>query len=75
MKIRFLKDVVVEIENPRCDERWDKNFHKWSEVLIESVYQTGGMATLKTYEGTYLVGVPADAFEQIETKKELDILK
>ena len=75
MKIRFTRTLAVEVEDPRCDEHWDKTYFKWTEVLIEQVYRTGNTATLKTYEGTYLLGVPSDAFEMLETKKELDILK
>lgn len=54
-------------------ETWDKTYFKWTELLVENVYKTGNLATLKTYEGQYLVGVPADSFEVVSEKKKLDI--
>jgi hypothetical protein len=73
MKIRFLRTLAVEIEDSRMGETWDKTYFKWTELLVENVYKTGNLATLKTYEGQYLVGVPADSFEVVSEKKKLDI--
>lgn len=73
MKIRFLRTLAVEVEDSRMGESWDKTFFKWAEILVENVYKTGNFATLKTYEGQYLVGIPADAFEEVTEKKKLDI--
>lgn len=73
MKIRFLRTLAVEVEDSRQGENWDRTFFKWAELLVEEVYKTGNFATLKTYDGQYLVGVPTDAFEEVSEKKKLDI--
>jgi hypothetical protein len=62
MKLRMLKDTLVEIDKPRLQETWDKQLHRWDELYIESVTYSGKMAHLHTYDGdTY--HIPMDAFD------------
>lgn len=69
MKIRFLKTVVSVVEKPRLQETWDKTFNRWDELRIEEMFVTGKTATLKTYDGDYVVLVPTDAFERLREEK------
>lgn len=59
MKIRFVKSVLVEIEKPKMDEVWDKYFHRWDEVNVESIQGND----LITYNGDILKNVSSDAYE------------
>jgi len=69
MKIRFLKTVAAAVEKPRLQETWDKTFNRWDELQVEEMFITGNKATLKTYDGDYVVLVPTDAFERMEEKR------
>lgn len=74
MKIRFLRDVSVDVEKPRLKEVWDKTFSRWTELKVEQVYVEGSVATLKTYEGDVLVAVPIDSFMEIPEEKKTFVL-
>lgn len=69
MKIRFLKSITVDVEKPRLKETWPKSFHRWEELMVDEVFEQGRLATLKTYEGDFIVAVPTESFEKVETKK------
>jgi hypothetical protein len=71
MKIRFLRDIIVDVEKPRLDEIWDKNFRKWDEIRVTEIFPQGSLATLKTDEGDFILSVPKDSFERIEEKKKM----
>jgi hypothetical protein len=75
MKIRFIKTVAAEIEDTRYGECYNKTFYKWTELLVEQLYKVEGIATIRTDDGKFIMGVPADAVEVMEEKKKkLDIL-
>lgn len=69
MKIRFLRDITVDVEKTRLHEVWDKYFHRWDELAVEDVFKEGKVATLKTYDGDFIVAVPIDAFEVLKEEK------
>lgn len=67
MKIKFVKNVVVDVEKPRLNEVWDKYYCKWDIVNAESLTYNPDKKTahILTYEGDELVFVPNDAFEVV----------
>ena len=69
MKIRFLKTVAATVEKTRLQENWDKTFNRWQELQVEEIFIAGNTATLKTYEGDFVLMVPTDAFEQLKEEK------
>lgn len=70
MKVRFLRNITVDLEKTRLHEVWDKYFRKWDELAVEDVFKEGNMATLKTYDGDYAIDVPVDAFEVLREEKK-----
>ena len=71
MKIRFLKNIVVDVET-RHGEFFDKAYSHWQEIRIEGVYPYGSFATIKLDNGDILHGVPGDSFEKVvEVKREV----
>jgi hypothetical protein len=71
MKIRFLRDITVDVEKPKYREVWDKNYRRWDEIRIDDIFSNGSSATLKTEEGDFILAVPEDSFERIEEKKKV----
>lgn len=71
MKIRFLKTLTLDVENPRMEDVWYKTFPKWKELSIEEIYTTanGRYVTLKTTDGDYILNVPVDSFEKLKEEK------
>ena len=65
MKIRFLKDVLVDVQKARIEEMWDKQFHRWQELNVEIINWTGKNATIVTSEGDVLLDVPEGTFTQV----------
>jgi hypothetical protein len=65
MKIRILKNVLVEVEKTRLQEVWDKQLYKWDELNVESINVAGKSADICTYEGDILLAVPTDYFVEI----------
>jgi len=63
MKIRILKDVLIEVEKPRLEEVWDQELRRWNELNIESIQSNGSTADLITFEGDVYLEVPSDCFE------------
>lgn len=66
MKVRILKNVLVEIEKPNLGEVWDKQLCRWDILRIESIDTAGKFAHLITYEGDIYLHVPQDSFEILE---------
>jgi hypothetical protein len=66
MKIRFKKNVVVDVKKSRLDEVWDKQYRKWDELRVDNVVSDGAVADLFTYEGDILQNVPTEAFEVVK---------
>lgn len=71
MRVRFLKTITVDVEKPKLNEIWDKTFNRWSELLVEDIFPNGKRATLKTYDGDFILSVPLDAFEKIKEEKKI----
>ena len=65
MRIRMLKNVLVEVEKRRLQEVWDKQLKRWEEISVESIDYTGKTANICTEEGDIIISVPIDAFEKI----------
>jgi hypothetical protein len=65
MKIRFLKDTLLEVEKSRLEEVWDRNYKRWEEIHIDTVIDNGPNADLYTRDGDLLFNVPRDAFEVV----------
>ena len=74
MKIRFLRDITVDVEKPKIHEIWDKTFNRWTELQVDEIYPNGSVATLKTYEGDFILAVPLDSFEKVKQENRLAIL-
>ena len=65
MKVRILKDVLVEMEKSRLDEVWDKQLRKWDEITVEKIDRMGGFAHLTTSDGDVYLHVPLFVFEEL----------
>lgn len=68
MKIRFLKNVVVDVET-RTGEFYDKSYSRWQEIRIDSIYPYGNFSTITLDDGSILHGVPGDSFEKLKYEK------
>lgn len=69
MKIRFLKNVTVDVET-RHGEFYDKAYSHWQEIRVDSIYPSGNFATIKLDDGTILHGVPCDSFEKVRDERK-----
>lgn len=65
MKIRFLKDVLVDVQKARIEEMWDKQFRRWDELNVEAISWIGKRATIVTSDGDVLLDVPEETFTQV----------
>lgn len=65
MRVRMLKNVLVEMKKVRMDEVWDRHLTRWQELNVERIDAQGDWAYLTTYEGDIYLDVPADAFQVI----------
>jgi hypothetical protein len=63
MKIRILKNCLVEIRKIRLGETWDKQLYRGNELHIDSAIVDGKFANLTTYEGDVILQIAVDAFE------------
>lgn len=63
MKVRILKNKLVEVMKTRMDEVWDKQLNRWDELNVESIQPYGNFSNLVTYEGDVYLNVPTDCFE------------
>ena len=66
MKIRILKNVLVEINKIRLDEVWDKSLQRRDELNVDSINVDGKYANLTTYEGDVILQIPTDAYEVVK---------
>ena len=66
MKIRILRNVLVEIEKTRLDEVWDKSLQWRDELHVENINVDGKYANLTTYEGDVILQLPTDAYEVVK---------
>ena len=66
MKIRILKNVLVEINKIRLDEVWDKSLQRRDELNVESINVDGKYANLTTYEGDVILQIPVESFEVVK---------
>ena len=66
MKIRILKNCLVEIEKKRLQEIWDKQLYRGNELHIDSAIVEGKWANLTTYDGDVIQQIATDAFEVIK---------
>ncbi len=71
MKIQFVKNVLVEVEKPKLEEIWDKEFQRWDQLTVESISYFGQKATIYTAEGDVLIDVPLDSFETCYAQKDV----
>ena len=67
MKVRMLKDVLVELAKPRLDEVWDKQLRRWDEFPVESIIEAGHFSDLTTFDGDVYMHVPNDSFMVINS--------
>ena len=63
MKIRIIKDVLVEVEKIRLEEVLDQSFRKWDELNVESIIDLGTVSQINTYDECTYLNVPNAAFE------------
>lgn len=63
MKIRILKNVLVEVEKPRLQETWDITLRRWDEINVENISYNGKYADIRTWDGDIIYRVPTYAFE------------
>ncbi len=63
MKVRILKNKLVEVMKTRMDEVWDKQLNRWDELNVESIQPYGNFSNLITYDGDVYLNVPTDCFE------------
>lgn len=69
MKIRFLRDVLADIQKTRLNETWDHLYRRWDELLIETIFEEGKVVAFKTYEGDIISAIPVDAFTVLKEEK------
>jgi len=63
MKVRILKSKLVEVEETKLQEVWDKQLNRWDELFVETIQSNGGCSDLVTPEGDVYLNVPSDVFE------------
>jgi len=71
MKIRFLKNVTVDVET-RSGDVYCQAFNRWQEVRVDEIYPVGKWekyATVKLDNGDIAIGVPIDSFEKLVEQK------
>lgn len=65
MKIRILKNCLVEIEKTKLQETWDKQLYRGNELHIDSAIKEGKWANLTDYDGDIILNIPVDAYEVV----------
>jgi len=65
MKIRFLKNILVDVQKVRLNEVWDKQYRRWDELSVETISWDGKRATISTSDGDILLDVPEEAFTKV----------
>lgn len=75
MKVRFIKNVTVDVEDRHEDGNYSKAFNRWDEIKVEEIFPSGKYATLQTYDEKFFINVPADSFETLQdTKRDISTL-
>lgn len=69
MKIRFLKNISVDVET-RFGEVYGKSFTRWQEVRIDEIYLAGKFASVKLDNGDVALGIPVESFERLHEEKK-----
>jgi hypothetical protein len=67
MKIRILKDILVEVYKNKLEETWDKQLHRWTELNIKSAMVNGSCADLHSYNGDIYRDIPLLYLEIIQS--------
>jgi hypothetical protein len=67
MKIKILKNVLVEVEMTRLQEVWDKQLKRWDVITIEGITSNGKTANVLTYEGDLIRDLPISCFEEFKS--------
>lgn len=62
--------MTVDVEKPRMQEVWDKNFSRWEEVAVDEIQVMGAKANITTRDGDVLLNVPKDAFVELQQQKK-----
>ena len=65
MKIQFVKNILVDVQKPRLEEVWDKEYKRWDELIVETINYNEKKATICTTDGDILIDVPVDSFVKI----------
>lgn len=68
MKIRFVRNISVDVNKIRLHEVWPKYFYQNDEVLVDSISYSKQSAMLTTSEGDLIDDIPIDSFEIVEKK-------
>ena len=63
MKIRILKNVLVEVHKTKLQEVWDKSLYRGNELHIDSAIVEGKWANLTDYDGDVILNIPVDTYE------------
>jgi hypothetical protein len=67
MKIRILKDILVEVEKPKLEEVWDQQLRRWDELNVVSIIDFGKESKIITYDGSIYFNVPNESFDVLES--------
>lgn len=65
MKIRILKNVLIEVEKTKLQEVWDKELRQWEELNAEEIENLGSTSQITTYSGD-IYYIPNNAFEVLK---------
>lgn len=63
MKVRMLKNVLVEVQKTRLDEVWDIQLSRWQELALEKIELNGPFAFLTTFDGDVYLNVPVNSYQ------------
>lgn len=67
MKIRILKDILIEVYKSKIEETWDKQLNRWTELNIKSAVVNGSYADLHSYNGDIYRDIPLLYLEVIQS--------
>ncbi len=65
MKIQFVRNILVDVQKPRLEEVWDKQYRRWDELIVETISYNGKKANIYTSDGDILIDVPDDSFVKV----------
>lgn len=67
MRIRILKNILVEVYKLKLEETWDKQLNRWTELNIKSAMINGSYADLHSYSGDIYRDIPILFLEVIQS--------